>query len=271
MAKLKENLERIKDERVDKINEIIKLKKISKTFIAESVGIRRAHLYKILNGRHPLSYGTYAKISEFLKRYDDNFFPSTSNVLPNDSIGISLGIMPEKVEMYECTDGTLFKSEKKAFLHQFEIIKNAERMLNKLDFSTNGKKIEYIDFFSYEEIKNKKKKLPEIPGIYMEYNILSSLAYIGSTKNIKNRCGKFFGKNEYAGTKIETDRKKKLKYYLIFILKEVKDLKLLEYYENYYINFYDTIENGYNCSKAVGHFSRNVNSENELVMAESAS
>lgn len=91
-----------------------------------------------------------------------------------------------------------------------------------------------------------------IQGIYIIKNKLNDKVYIGQSKNIKRRWKEHrstaFNPNSTAyNTHLHKSfRKNGLENFSFEVLEEVKDFDELNSKENYYINKYNSIDNGYN-------------------------
>ena len=90
-------------------------------------------------------------------------------------------------------------------------------------------------------------------GIIYKYECPNKKVYIGQTTNETSRMEKFYAKGKYSGVKIDKARAEinpaNFKYEVLFEI--ISDDKLLvqttlSEKELYYINIYDSIDNGYN-------------------------
>lgn len=90
-------------------------------------------------------------------------------------------------------------------------------------------------------------------GIYM-WTSPSGKSYIGQATDLNKRKNEFIRfSNRYAGAKIECARRKynDIQYWNYTILERC-DIDALDEREVYYINYYGTVENGYNCESGGG-------------------
>ena len=162
--------------------------------------------------------------------------------------------MIERIEKFKTSDGTEFSNELDAYKHECECLKKQliHNSDEKILVTKNGIKIEYKEIYSIEDLINHNIKLPDYSGIYMWFNLRERLGYVGSAENIRIRCSSFCYQNaKYAGKKIEEARKNNLFDFVFLVLEIVNDdTKLIER-ENYHIEKYDLIKNGYNSSKAI--------------------
>lgn len=134
----------------------------------------------------------------------------------------------EIISHYKTIDGKLFNDKEKALEYE---ISYYEKLL------TNNK--------TFNNIIN---TIPEESGIYMWTNPYDGYKkYIGSTKNLKKRYYSFIDESrEYAGSKINDARKKTSPLKWQYVILEKCDILNLTERENYYINIFDSITNGYN-------------------------
>lgn len=167
-------------------------------------------------------------------------------------------VMP--INAYKASDGTLFEDELEAYRYETKYLEDAssrpiinvkygERITEVNDIKINESIRQYP---IAELIATSCEFIPEVPGIYMWYNIFEKSSYSGSAKNLKARVTSFVNANNktYAGKKINEIREKYFKVHnlawVLFILEESIEENLLLERENFYINKFKCINCGYN-------------------------
>ena len=147
------------------------------------------------------------------------------------------------VDAYKTSDGTLFENELEAYRYETKYLEDtSSRPIINVKYGdriteVNGIKInENIKQYPIAElIATSCESIPEVPGVYMWYNIFESSSYSGSAKELKNRVIAFVNANNrtYAGKKINEIREKYFKVHnlawVLLILEEnVQESLLLE-------------------------------------------
>ena len=172
--------------------------------------------------------------------------------------------MIEKIIMFKCQDGKLFEDELSAYKHDHEYLQGVinEHLLGIVNtdhecteyYTSENKKIKYASKYTIPTIKSMKpkdkKRFPR-QGFYMWYDIKNRMGYVGSSKDLYKRAKQFLcHSSSYSGPKI-CEAKQHLYNFVFLVLEEcdfdnVDNRWRLEV-EDYYIDKYNTIENGYNC------------------------
>lgn len=162
------------------------------------------------------------------------------------------------IDAYKTSDGTLFDNELEAYKYETAYLeKTVSRPVVKY-----GEKISKVNGVEIEEnvkqytiaelIASSCNLIPSVSGIYMWYNVFEKSSYSGSASNLRNRVMSFVNVNNktYAGKKINEIREKYSKVHnlawVLFILEENIEEKLLLERENFYINKFNLISSGYN-------------------------
>ena len=172
--------------------------------------------------------------------------------------------MVTKVDAFMTTDGTLFISELEAYKHECSYLEKTRTTLPKYDrphdfITKTNIEVEYIQYYQREKpvtVLNVYPphigKYPEHkPGVYMWFDTIQRMGYVGSAEDCFRRCSDFFRKSgPYAGKKLEVVRKERKYDFVYLLLEKIDDVEKLIGRENYYIEKYDTINNGYNTKLA---------------------
>ena len=53
-----------------------------------------------------------------------------------------------------------------------------------------------------QEVKDKLKELPDLPGVYIMRNSSDEIIYVGKAINLKNRVRQYFDNNKNKGAKV---------------------------------------------------------------------
>lgn len=178
--------------------------------------------------------------------------------------------MVKKIIAFKTSDGSIFESELDAYKYEnmcLEKISSETNGINVVlsnDFikpitEINGIQIEKnIKSFDVKSILDSNgNSIPNNPIIYLWYNIIEKTPYVGSSKNPTNRVLNFidFETFKYAGSKINNARERFKAIgslvWKLFILEENVSDDLLSEREQYYINKFNSIEDGYNISNPV--------------------
>lgn len=172
--------------------------------------------------------------------------------------------MVTKIEAFKTTDGTLFIDELTAYKYECSYLEKTRTTLPKYDrppvfITKTNIEVEYIQYYQREKPVNLKVipkdigKYPEHrPGVYMWFDTIQRMGYVGSAEDCFRRCSDFFRESgPYAGKKLEAVRKERKYDFVYLLLEKVEDVTKLSERENYYIEKYDTIKNGYNTNIAI--------------------
>lgn len=154
--------------------------------------------------------------------------------------------MVKKIIAFVTSDGTLFTNELDAYKYECDCLENGQ---NNCFITKTNIKVEYVTMFTVSSIMNNDKRLElsNKSGVYMWFHTTERMGYVGSSDNISKRCCCFLNpNNKYGGEKIENIRKKDINNFVFLLLEEVNDATKLIERENYYVEKYDTIKNGYN-------------------------
>lgn len=179
--------------------------------------------------------------------------------------------MVTKISAFKTTDGSIFESELDAYKHENMFLEKRNNETNGInivlsnDFikpitEINGIQLEKnIKSFDVKSILDSYGNcIPNNPIIYLWYNIIEKSPYIGSSKNPKNRVLNFidFETFKYAGNKINNARERfksiNSLVWKLFILEENISEDLLAEREQFYINKFNSIKDGYNISNPAG-------------------
>jgi group I intron endonuclease len=92
-----------------------------------------------------------------------------------------------------------------------------------------------------------------VSGVYMIENIKTNKKYIGSSKDIHKRWSEhkallIKGKHHSIKLQRSYNKTKNKEIYVFSIIEIINDTNLLKEREQYWIDFYDSFKNGYNCS-----------------------
>jgi len=163
--------------------------------------------------------------------------------------------MVKEVKAYLTTDGLIFVNELDAYKHEcifLQNIVNDNSSSKNNGFITCSKiPIKPIAVYNISGLKSHLEHPPHMPGIYMWFNTVTQKGYVGSAEDLFRRCSDFLRiESKYANEFFDDIRKNELDNFIYFILEYVKDTDFLIEKENYYINYYDTIQNGYNIRTA---------------------
>ena len=166
--------------------------------------------------------------------------------------------MIKEIKAYLTTDGSLFINELDAYKHECIYLQNvvdSGKLLKNVDnnkqnggfFTCNGIEVKPISVYNIDRLKTHLVHPTHAPGIYMWFHIPTSKGYVGSAEDLFRRCSDFLRTGtKYANEDIDKIRKNDLDNFVYFILEYVEDIQDLTERENYYINYYDTIKNGFN-------------------------
>ena len=150
--------------------------------------------------------------------------------------------------VYNTHDGCSFDDEVKALRHENYIyereIKKMSTEINELSHMCNDLK----ESLYKKSKKDKTANIPSTSGVYMLINPYDSCKkYIGSTNDLKHRYQSFLTLDRrYGGKKINDARNVTPPNEWLYTILEFCEEKYLNDRENYYINMFDTITNGYN-------------------------
>lgn len=166
--------------------------------------------------------------------------------------------MIKEIKAYLTTDGSLFINELDAYKHECFYLQNvvdSGKLRKNVDnnkqncgfFTCNGIEVKPISVYNIDRLKTHLVHPAHAPGIYMWFHIPTSKGYVGSAEDLFRRCSDFLRtETKYANEEIDKIRKNDLDNFVYFILEYVEDIQDLTERENYYINYYDTIKNGFN-------------------------
>ena len=163
--------------------------------------------------------------------------------------------MIRRIEAFITSDGTLFTNELEAYKYECSYLDKIVNDSSNGFITRNGIAIDYKKCYTMKQLSPCLSlsgcTVPHSPGCYMWYNTKEQKGYVGSTEDLFRRCSDFlrFG-TKYAGGKIEDARKECKDDFVYLILEETKDANTLTDLENFYIEKYDTIKNGYNSRQA---------------------
>jgi hypothetical protein len=158
----------------------------------------------------------------------------------------------KEIKIYKTVDGRDFLVKEDALIHENNYLTEENSTLqNKI------KKIEFELKLSDECFLKMKKRdllidIPETSGVYMLTNQKDNYKkYIGSSYNLRTRYQNFLNNNRvYSGNKINEARKKYEPTDWLYTILEFCPIENLTNRENFYINCFNTIENGYNTTSA---------------------
>lgn len=178
--------------------------------------------------------------------------------------------MIEKINKFKCSDGKLFEDELLAYKHECEYLQGivSKYLQGIIDtcnertefYTSEGIKIDYISKYTISTIKSMKlkdKKRLSGQGFYMWFDIKNQKGYIGSSKDLYKRAKQFLcHSSSYAGPKICEARQYEYNF-VFFVLQECDfdniDNRWRLEVEDYYMDKYNTIQNGYNCCHNTFH------------------
>jgi hypothetical protein len=146
----------------------------------------------------------------------------------------------EVIYTYKTIDGKEFNNKTSALEHENNIL---QEQLNKLKSQT------IISKTSLSDIKKELlAKIPEMPGVYMLVNPYDNYKkYIGSTNNLRSRYQSFLtSKVSYGGEKINQARKNTEPCKWQHIILEICNVSDLITKEAFYVDTFNSINNGYN-------------------------
>lgn len=146
----------------------------------------------------------------------------------------------EVIHTYKTIDGKEFNNKTSALEHENNIL---QEQLNKLKSQT------IISKTSLSDIKKELlAKIPEMPGVYMLVNPYDNYKkYIGSTNNLRSRYQSFLtSKVSYGGEKINQARKNTEPCKWQHIVLEICNVSDLTTKEAFYVDTFNSINNGYN-------------------------
>lgn len=159
----------------------------------------------------------------------------------------------EKVILYKAFDGSSFDDENKALLHENNLYKEkCEELSDEVNYLKHKNRYATPPTFETDTKKKLLSTVPETSGIYMLSNPKDSYKkYIGSSTNLKTRYQCFLcDTTPYAGDKINKAREQTKPIEWPYTILEICDASLLAERENYYINLFDSVKNGYNGAPA---------------------
>lgn len=92
-------------------------------------------------------------------------------------------------------------------------------------------------------------------GVYKIFNIINGKCYIGSTIDLNRRSKEHktsLKRNKSQCVALQKAvNKYNLENFKIEVIKLIDDVSLVREFEEFYINFFDSVKNGYNCSNEV--------------------
>jgi hypothetical protein len=158
---------------------------------------------------------------------------------------------PQKIIGYKTVNGEIFKSENDVFSFERDMYRTILKNISSKNgfFTFSGMKISYVFECDGEKIEKFADFLKNKSGCYMWLNINSYFAYTGSASDIYKRAQNFINfTNDYAGYKINNARKNtSIEDWHFFVLEFCNEN--LKIKESELINYYNTIDNGYNIAK----------------------